>query len=512
MKTSQDIRRRQENAARQELRRLVSDRQTPSETDASTFGPWAEAITALRVRTLKKGPDACRALFLEKVREQPRLGVLLSTDPEPETRKTSWTWAELQRADFPDPVWVVPGIIPSGLVSIGGRPKIGKSWLALQIACAVGTGGRVFDRQVSKGKVLYLALEDSPRRLKLRAQKQLWPAEVDITFETDWPYLGQGGTLALRKRIEGCGYTLVIVDTLTRALGGADQMDLAETALTVGELQRLSQDLDVTVLLLDHHRKANGMSPDPVDDLFGSTGKAQPLDGVCGLYRTRGKKEAVLRVTGRDVEEMDLSLVFDGLTCTWMLAGEPGGVKKDSPQAAVLAAIGDITAAGDLAYASRVADRLDKDPSNTAKLVGELVRRGLVREGARQGQIIPLYLADGEQPADLLPQAPEPPDAPPGGTGGDGAPDLLPEAPEPSPGRPRSLVPVRVDPPNSQHSADESGTPAPGTAQPPESRTCPGRPTQESAQPGQVRDSSTRHCAAPGVPDSSGPAHQGERA
>lgn len=69
MKTSQDILRRQENAARQELRRLVSDRQPPGEADASTFGPWAGAITALRVRTLKKGPDACRALFLEKVRE-----------------------------------------------------------------------------------------------------------------------------------------------------------------------------------------------------------------------------------------------------------------------------------------------------------------------------------------------------------------------------------------------------------------------------------------------------------
>ena len=490
MKTSQDILRRQENAARQELRRLVSDRRSPSEVDASTFGPWAEAITALRVRTLKKGPDACRALFLEKVREQPRLGVLLSTDPEPETRKTSWTWAELQAADFPEPVWVVPGIIPCGLVSIGGRPKIGKSWLALQIACAVGTGGRVFDRQVSKGKVLYLALEDSPRRLKLRALKQLWPAEVDVTFETDWPYLGQGGTLALPERIEKDGYSLVIVDTLTRALGGTDQMDLAETALIIGELQRLTQELDVTVLLLDHHRKANGMSPDPVDDLFGSTGKAQPLDGVCGLYRTRGKKEAVLRVTGRDVEEMDLSLVFDGLTCTWLLCSAPGGVKKDGPQAAVLAAIGDITAAGDLAYASRIADRLGKDPSNTAKLVGELVRRGLVREGAKQGQIIPLYLADGERPADLLPGAPQPREAPPAGTGGDDAPDPVPEAPEPPPGRPRSPGLVRVGPPRSQNSLDESGIPPLDT------------PAAREPRPPR----------GPGGPGVSGPAHPGERA
>ena len=141
------------------------------------------------------------------------------------------------------------------------------------------------------------------RRLQARGRKQHWPAGVDVTFVIEWPYLGHGGIPALRECIQRDGYSLVIVDTLTRALGGADQMDLAETALILGELQRLAQDLDVTILLIDHHRKPNGLNPDPVDDLLGSTGKAQPLDGICGLYRERGKKEARLRITGRDVEE-----------------------------------------------------------------------------------------------------------------------------------------------------------------------------------------------------------------
>ncbi len=395
MHTSDEVQRRQNNAAREELRRLVSNRLPPSEVDAVAFGRWATPITELRVLSLSKGADACRQGFLDAVKTCPALGRLLASDPE--ERKTSWTWAELQKANFPDPVWVVPDIIPTGLATIGGRPKIGKSWLALQIACAVGTGGRVFDRQVSKGKVLYLALEDSPRRLKMRAVKQHWPAEVDVTFETEWPYLGQGGTTALRTRIEKGGYTLIIVDTLTRALGGADQMDLAETALTIGDLQRLAQELDVTVLLLDHHRKPNGLNPDPVDDLFGSTGKAQPLDGVTGLYRERGKKEAVLRVTGRDVEEVDLSLVLDGLTCTWQMAKEAGGTKRDSQQAVALAAIRDITAAGELAYTTKIAGVLGRDPSNTGKVICELLRQGLVREGVRQGNIIPLYATNEDE-------------------------------------------------------------------------------------------------------------------
>ena len=333
-------RRRQDDAARQELRRLVSDGRAPSDVAAEAFGSWQKWIAPLRATYYSDGPGACRKLFLEQNREHPALGVLLSADPQPEPeRRLWWTWDHLNATRFPKPVWVVPDVIPSGLVSIGGRPKIGKSWLALQIACALGSGGQVFDRPVKKGKVLYLALEDSPRRLQVRGRKQHWPAGVDVTFVIEWPYLGHGGIPALRECIQRDGYSLVIVDTLTRALGGADQMDLAETALILGELQRLAQDLDVTILLIDHHRKPNGLNPDPVDDLLGSTGKAQPLDSVCGLYRQWGKKEATLRVTSRETEGSDLSLVFDGLTCTWTLAHESGGVKTDSSLAAVLGAI-----------------------------------------------------------------------------------------------------------------------------------------------------------------------------
>ena len=77
--------------------------------------------------------------------------------------KTRWTIEELAKAEFAPPRWAVPGIVPVGLSSLAGRPKLGKSWLALQIAVAVGCGGRLFDLKIDPGKVLYLALEDSPR-------------------------------------------------------------------------------------------------------------------------------------------------------------------------------------------------------------------------------------------------------------------------------------------------------------------------------------------------------------
>jgi hypothetical protein len=57
-----------------------------------------------------------------------------SADDQPQNKKTRWTIGELAAADFPAPKWAVPGIIPVGLTFLAGRPKLGKSWLALQVA------------------------------------------------------------------------------------------------------------------------------------------------------------------------------------------------------------------------------------------------------------------------------------------------------------------------------------------------------------------------------------------
>jgi RecA-family ATPase len=47
------------------------------------------------------------------------------------------TAAELQRKEFPPISYVVPDLIPEGLSILAGRPKVGKSWLALDVGIAV---------------------------------------------------------------------------------------------------------------------------------------------------------------------------------------------------------------------------------------------------------------------------------------------------------------------------------------------------------------------------------------
>src|SRR5690606_11474648 len=93
-----------------------------------------------------------------------------------------WTADEILQHDWPEPTWAVPDIIPAGLTILAGRPKVGKSWLALSIAQAVAAGGVVLGKQVEPGPVLYMGLEDNPRRLQSRMQQQGWPLGLAARF------------------------------------------------------------------------------------------------------------------------------------------------------------------------------------------------------------------------------------------------------------------------------------------------------------------------------------------
>ena len=56
--------------------------------------------------------------------------------------------------------WIVPKLIPKpGLVMLYGEPKAGKSFLALQLALAVGQGRSFANTPCVKGRVLYLQFD-----------------------------------------------------------------------------------------------------------------------------------------------------------------------------------------------------------------------------------------------------------------------------------------------------------------------------------------------------------------
>ncbi|MBK8459472.1 MAG: AAA family ATPase [Micropruina sp.] len=110
---------------------------------------------------------------------------------------------------------------------------------------------------------------------------------------------------------------LVIVDVLARVRGqtpaNANAYDVDYNALTA--LKRVADQHRVAALVVHHTRKA--ASEDFLDLVSGTQGLAGAADSVLVLRRDRGGHDAILGVTGRDIEEAEYPLKFAPETCTW---------------------------------------------------------------------------------------------------------------------------------------------------------------------------------------------------
>ena len=259
-------------------------------------------------------------------------GVVAATendDPEAAKKAPStvsvrrWTVADLLDTEFAEPNWAIPAMIPEGLTIIGGRPKVGKSWLMLQSAWSVGSGGMIFDRKVARGNVLYLALEDSPRKLKERIQAMGITRDALIAFQNDWQPLHKGGVDQLIIELERVDYRMIVIDTLTRSIPGVDQKkDNGAVGMVLDNLQRMAINRNLAIVMVDHTRKPSGFAADPIDDILHTTEKTAIADVIMALYKEQGKSGATLMGRGRDIEEIDLRLDFDHITRSWQLEGE----------------------------------------------------------------------------------------------------------------------------------------------------------------------------------------------
>ena len=112
------------------------------------------------------------------------------------------------------------GLLHEGLFILGGQHLTGKSWLMLDLALSVATGGHVWRHfPVHEPQpVLYMALQDPRRRL----QERLCAIQPDfrttgvLQFLYRFPVFNEGGLEKLRGWVESGRYRLIVIDSLPR--------------------------------------------------------------------------------------------------------------------------------------------------------------------------------------------------------------------------------------------------------------------------------------------------------
>jgi len=291
-----------------------------------------------------------------------------------------WLLAE----EFPPIRWIVPDILPEGVTILAGKPKLGKSWLAMDLCLGVAYGGAVLGTKlVEGGPCLYLALEDSPRRLQRRLRGLVagegeagsGQAPEGLEFATEWPRVGEGCEEKLRAWLESHpGARLVVVDTLKKVRPKTDLRkgvyDADYEALE--PLLPLTAEFGVAVVVVHHTRKTPGS--DPLEVVSGSFGLSGGVDGVLVMKRERGSREAFLHVTGRDVEEeTELALTWDATILRWTLIGDAEDHRRSEERKRIIAKLEEV---GEPMSATDIAVEIEKKVDGVRKLVRKMVRDG----------------------------------------------------------------------------------------------------------------------------------------
>jgi replicative DNA helicase len=287
----------------------------------------------LELKQANCNPSILAARLADSVRNMAREGQLEAFKPI--------DGATLIGMPFKKVMWVVEQLLPEGLTVLAGPPKLGKSWLVLLVALAIVNGADAVGKYpCNKGEVLYLALEDTPRRMKERLQKivnrsQLSPSGLHVQHAA--PFIGSGLESYLRTWMDEHPTTkLIIVDTLAkvRPPKKRDQELYAADYAVVSALKAVADEKQVAIVVVTHTRKM--ADADPLAEVSGTMGITGAADTIMVLKRERGQAHAVLHITGRDVDEQELALTWNADAASWMLAGNAKEVRQSEPRKEII--------------------------------------------------------------------------------------------------------------------------------------------------------------------------------
>jgi hypothetical protein len=272
-----------------------------------------------------------------------------------------------------DPVrWIVRGYIVEGLTVFAGAPKLGKSWLMLGVSVAAASGGEALQAiPCEAGDVLYLALEDNPRRLQARLRHMnLRQVPERLTFAMRWPTLDDGCIEELEAWVRSVSAPrLIVIDVFAkiRGMNNGKETQYEADYRFAAALQEFAGRHGLALVVVHHTRKME--ADDPFDSVSGTRGLTGAADSVLVLKRDGASQSPVLYGRGRDMEEVESALEFDSNTGAWLLKGDAGEVAKTAERQAILYLLGRSV---DPMTPTEIAGALNKGRSNIAHLLARL--------------------------------------------------------------------------------------------------------------------------------------------
>jgi hypothetical protein len=163
--------------------------------------------------------------------------------------------------------WLIDGLWGRGAVGvIGGAPKCGKSWLALEMAVAVASGRAALGRYPvgEPGPALVYAAEDAPVHVRDRIENlarargaDFDSLEVRLILEPQLRLDRVEDQERLKATLETHRPKLLVLDPYVR-LQRADENSATEVSGILSTLRELSRNFACAIALVHHARKDAG--------------------------------------------------------------------------------------------------------------------------------------------------------------------------------------------------------------------------------------------------------------
>lgn len=153
--------------------------------------------------------------------------------------------------------WLVGDLLPkAGTSVIAGAPKSGKSTISRQLCIAVAQGGEFLNRKVSKGKVLYLALEEQANILANQLKKQGLQDKDELLIHSGHVNTADKFT-ALDNLIKAQSPAILVIDTLILFAGVQDINSYNETYTNMGRFNEIARQNNCHILFIHHQNKSD---------------------------------------------------------------------------------------------------------------------------------------------------------------------------------------------------------------------------------------------------------------
>ena len=168
------------------------------------------------------------------------------TTPVPQRR-----WLTEDEVDqIAPPTWLVKGVIPLGEVTmVAGAGDAGKTFLVVDMT----------KRVAQHYRTMYVAAEDAAG---IKVRKQAW--ELHHKLPKNGNFLMWNGVLPLYDtlnvtqfidEVRGLGLKMLVIDTLSQSITGADENSAADMSVVMANCQRIAHELGVAVVIIHHTTK-----------------------------------------------------------------------------------------------------------------------------------------------------------------------------------------------------------------------------------------------------------------